>query len=752
MDIHDPMVYDVLAVLKRIKDGGESKEVIKKIRGLKKKDQRDGLKKRLPSICFSGRFSQRGAKYLLEHSGLICLDIDGIVPNDMDAIRTNIEGDDYTMACFTSPSGNGYKIIIKIPPEKSEHKGLFLALEKYYNAILGRYKVDQSGKDVSRVCFESYDPFMFHNPDSEVWAEVVTEEVSENSLIDQDRIIELLRIWMDKKDNYSKGNRNNYLTTFAYALCRYGVVEHKAKEYLSNQFNDYPAKELNASIRSCYQKEVFNSKQFTEKEMTSTAKRMEPKVEDNKTVIDFWNINDKGRVKIDTKRFLQFVEAHGFGIYRHKDAVKGWDFVRTNNMIVDIVDVIDIKKVVLTYVEKHAPEPVFDELQMVNRYFDKTFLNGLKWINVQQVRDTPDTCYIFFEGFYYEITKKGPVKKDYIDLKGIHIWRKQICKKTITKVVDYRDFAFNRFVYNAMGQSAKKYRNACSALGYSIHTYKKYSQAKLVYMYEESMEELDGMANGGSGKNLLQMCLKYVRSCVHVDGKAFDKKDKFAFQSIDLDTQLIFIDDYEGNIRELFNKITGEFSIEKKGMALINLTFEDSPKIIANSNQGPKGFSTSYARRLHTVEFSDHYNHENTPAAEFNGVDFFSHAWGELEYNMLYSFLFSCVQMYLSEGLKSSDTDILKEKQLIKNTGRNFAEFWLYYCDLDMSTEQDAGDLIEMYKDQMQDKDIKHNNQWFFHQCRILCGLHGWKYVTKGTGVNRKMMFLKFRSIKKEEL
>ena len=75
-DTSQPFYRDVSVVLKRIEDGS-SKELVKEIRKTKDKEERNNLKKRLPAICFSGKFNKRNDSSLIEHSGLICLDFDG---------------------------------------------------------------------------------------------------------------------------------------------------------------------------------------------------------------------------------------------------------------------------------------------------------------------------------------------------------------------------------------------------------------------------------------------------------------------------------------------------------------------------------------------------------------------------------------------------------------------------------------------------------------------------------------------------
>lgn len=655
----------------------------------------------------------------------------------MKKIRGIIEDEEHTFASFVSPSGNGFKILVKIDPQKVNHRGQFLALEKYFNELLSPYEVDQSGKDLARVCYESYDPDTFKNEDSEVWCEVLEEKIVETNIDNYDLIIDNLQKWINSKESYIESNRNNYMSKFMYALCRYGIPEWKAKSYIDANFHGFPPKDLDAMAKSCYKKESFGSETFTEKQLHSKAV---PKIADEiKDITSFWRTTDRGSVIIDTKLFLRFIEANGYGIYRPKDAIKNWNFVKVENMIVDIVDVLDIKKGILEYVEKNAPEPVFDHLQMKNRYFENTFLNALKIVQVDQVKDTVDTSFIFFEEFYYEITKDIVSKKDYIELEGVHIWRKQVCKKNITKVVDWRKHDFPQFLYRSMGKDEVKFKSACSAIGYGIHSYKKQRLAKLVYACDESTAELDGLANGGTGKKLYQQCLGFVRSVVEIDGKDFDKKDKFKFQNVADDTQIIIIDDYENDIKELFTKITGSFGIERKGMDKKIIEFSEAPKIFTSANVAPKGFSTSFARRLHVIEFTDYYNEDNTPADEFGDKDMFSDDWDQDDYNALYSFLFHCTQSYLKSGLPVIVVKDMKYKQMVKNNGNNFTDYWYNTRAYNMNEMHGGRVIFEDYKNETGDAEIK--EQGFYHKCRKMCSLMGWKYVSTGSGKSRKICF-----------
>jgi len=113
--------------------------------------------------CFSGTFTSRGDKNLIKHSGFITLDFDHIKhPGTLEdelIVDKNFE----TVITFISPSGDGLKWIVKIDMAKHSHLEWFRCLEYYVNTKYG-FKVDKSGKDISRCCFLPFDPQAYINP------------------------------------------------------------------------------------------------------------------------------------------------------------------------------------------------------------------------------------------------------------------------------------------------------------------------------------------------------------------------------------------------------------------------------------------------------------------------------------------------------------------------------------------------------------------------------------------------------------
>ena len=164
-DTSTPFHRSVDIILDRIKDGS-SKDLVLAIRKEKDKDKRNQLKQDLPAICFSGTFNKRSDDSLINHSGLICLDFDGFKNKTaLQSKKEEMTKDLYTYAVFISPSGNGIKVLVKIPCEGSTHKSFFKALQKYYDCE----EFDITCKNVSRVCYESFDPKIIDEDQYDIW-------------------------------------------------------------------------------------------------------------------------------------------------------------------------------------------------------------------------------------------------------------------------------------------------------------------------------------------------------------------------------------------------------------------------------------------------------------------------------------------------------------------------------------------------------------------------------------------------------
>ena len=202
-DTSQPFYRPVEVILKRIQEGA-SKDLVKKIRSSNDKSQRSKYKQSLPAICFSGTFTKRNDNSINEHSGLICLDFDGYPSNkEMLQEKERLAKNNYVYSAFISPSGNGIKALVKIPGNPDMHKTYFKSLEKHFNSNY----FDKTSKNLSRVCYESYDPLIHINETSSLWDKVEEQEYQEVirnvdlptlPVTDENKIVEILVKWWEK--------------------------------------------------------------------------------------------------------------------------------------------------------------------------------------------------------------------------------------------------------------------------------------------------------------------------------------------------------------------------------------------------------------------------------------------------------------------------------------------------------------------------------------------------------------------------
>jgi len=117
--------------------------------------EKEALKKKLLSIVFQGRFNHRSINGLAESSQIATLDFDHV--KDPFFLR-DFMFDSYSFvhAAFVSPSGDGVKVLVRIPQVESDqdYKDYYIVLLNYFDDA----KQDSSTKDISRICFISYDP------------------------------------------------------------------------------------------------------------------------------------------------------------------------------------------------------------------------------------------------------------------------------------------------------------------------------------------------------------------------------------------------------------------------------------------------------------------------------------------------------------------------------------------------------------------------------------------------------------------
>ena len=111
-------------------------------------------KLKAPGVTASGIFSYRNVKGMVEHSGILAVDIDA--KDNEQGIDFDVLGaDKYTYALHRSIGGSGAVVYVKINPDK--HKESYLGLIRYYR---NNYKleIDPAPSNPASYRFVSFDP------------------------------------------------------------------------------------------------------------------------------------------------------------------------------------------------------------------------------------------------------------------------------------------------------------------------------------------------------------------------------------------------------------------------------------------------------------------------------------------------------------------------------------------------------------------------------------------------------------------
>lgn len=698
-----PFSLTITDVYERIREGNPILiDKINIIRTTQDKELRDKTKNSLLAILFNGIFIERTDNSLEEHSGCCILDFDKY-PNEetMNLERERLINDKHVLMVFTSPSGNGLKALIRIPKSnKSEHKRRFNAFRKYFESDY----FDEKNCNVSRVCFESYDPNIYLNQFCEIFTDIeeekgfsYSEKVPSIILRDERKIIERI-MKFDFKGGFEEGNRNNYILKLAMSFSEYGISQDTAEGYIFNNvvIGDFSETETVNTIRSAYRKTNFDSKYF---EDFSTIKTIQNKIKSGVNLEDiqkqlnvekeiineikfqlvesediFWNIqvnkNGGETITVEPFKYASFLVKNGFNKY-YPETSENPTFVRVKENKVNLSSVAQIKDFVLNYLLERSLINVWNYCSKSPYLFTESHLNMIDSIYLKMLSDEKDTAYIPFKNGVVKVTADNTELLNYIDVDG-YIWENQIINREFKKVSDYTN-DFQDFIRKVSANDDERTKSLELTLGYLIHTYKDKTDQKAIIFNDQ---EIDDNPNGGSGKSLVLTSLSHFRKLIKIDGKAFDpKKSDFVYQRVNLDTQILSFDDVKKNFNfeQLFSLITEGITVNRKNKDEIFIPFERSPKIIITTNYVINGIGSSHERRRHEIEFFQYFNNKRSPLSEYGRLLFDS--WNVNDWNKFDNYFINNLQMFLKYGLSKTISINGNAKRFIQGTTKDFYDW-----------------------------------------------------------------------------
>jgi hypothetical protein len=386
---------------------------------------------------------------------------------------------------------------------------------------------------------------------------------------------------------------------------------------------------------------------------------------------EFYTINDNGDITHSMRAIVTWM--HDIGIRKYYNNDKEFEIVQVVDNKVSIIDTSRLKYLFSNYVFKTSDIKI-DEyfLRKFASIFNKEgIINLLEKLEGEFLQSTPDKAWLFYQNSAILITAIDVRHYEYNSIPGL-IWAKNVIKRDISHAVS--ECEAKQFINNIAKGNPDAFE---SAIGFMLHPFKDPSNPKSVILYDEFYDETkeEREPEGGTGKGIFIKMLSKFRNTAIIDGKAFNFSERFAFQQVGPETEIVAFEDVRKNFdfELLFSKLSDDWTVEKKNMGSFAIPFERSAKVIITSNYPIRGTSKSHLRRRFELEVSSHYNSTTTIVKEF-GHRFFND-WSNEEWNKFDNYFIECIQGYLRNGFVEKENENLAQSRIVVETNKDFVSW-----------------------------------------------------------------------------
>lgn len=416
-------------------------------------------------------------------------------------------------------------------------------------------------------------------------------------------------------------------------------------------------------------KKTHSSKKASNNKSVHKGKKIKP--------LEFWFRNDRGKLVIDAALLSDFLELNNFYII---NSLGNRLTVKLNNNIAKVYIPQEVFSYALQYVKEQDDDMLRSQFIKDGENLlmtKKAILGSLQELSATRFKDNKNSAIFFFKNVFVFIDKEGYKTYKYSSLKDIiddqYIFEGQIIKHDFKTQNNFKESQFYEFLKLSTNEK-KHFKNIVTAIGYMLHRYKNPSLAKAV-IFSDILSQATNTANGRSGKGLIIKALEQLLNIVEYNGKNLDLgRDKFVYQSIDIETDLFVLQDVQQNFsfEDLFAVLTDKMNIERKHQGKITLDFEDSPKIAVTTNYTLSNTGDSFKDRKHTILLNNHFSSTNKPEKHFGNLFFLE--WNDKEYQRFYSFMIYTLQQYFENGLVEYNSPELRQQKLENETNKSFVE------------------------------------------------------------------------------
>lgn len=351
------------------------------------------------------------------------------------------------------------------------------------------------------------------------------------------------------------------------------------------------------------------------------------------------------------------------------------------------------------YATRFEKEEIF--MRQAHNIFNPSILDHLNVLDKPLLQDTADTIHMCFDNVVYQITKDAVRPMAYGAPDMPCIWQDAIIGHSLEyddNIGEHSKFA--GFLALISDQDEERYLVAKTTIGYLLSGYKTKSQSKAVLLYDR-VQAKSGAPEGGTGKGLFMQAISKCKRMQKIDGKQYMPDNRFKFQTVKANTDILFIDDPSKKLRfeDFHSIVTDGWNVEAKNQDAVHIPFEASPKLAIASNRVLEVQGNTNKRRQHILEFGPKLRDMQMqgieqPIVELFGSDFFD-GWSDQEWRYFYCFMIDCAKAYLKRGLLPLKERSTEQNYLTQKTSSSFIE-WVE--SFDWSHEIDATIALTKYR------------------------------------------------------
>lgn len=680
----------------------------------------------------SGAFSYVSRDNLISHTGIICIDIDGIITEDRPLleIKEDLINDPIidTLFLFISPGGEGIKWFIRIRVLHEEDHGKYFDALNQYIYTQHAIRIDVACRDISRACFLCYDPDAVYNPDAkpllsnflDEWLDYEFEQSGSTTKEDKNRISVKTNTPWDQFNE--KFDMHSFLLERGYTLVETNHLGEKylrpgadaKSEYSLIIFADNP-EILHVHSDKCpslspgtktkakaYCEIMYGGHWKTAvkamremgfvgdqpENLTSISTRYLPA-----DIQPFWTINDKGVCTISSYLFHEFINKT-LRIFPTNINDYGTDsgtkrlLVQSKGGIVAKAEPTSVISETTEYLRNKLQGNNFALFNMVydtfmayinNKSLDKLFA-GLKSEEIATLEDTPDTCYLLYANGYLKVTAN---ELDFIpyEASSLLVWKNSILDRDYNGINEKDEGDIKTFVSKISMDDPARFKYVRQVLGYLLHGYKSEAKARAIFFTDEAISNNLNDAAGGTGKSTLAKAIKHMKQTLTIDGKDMQSsgQNRFNLSTIEPHHKVVVLDDLHKtfDFSHLYNNITGDLGVEKKYQNKTYIPFSKAPKFLITTNYPPlERVDDSSLRRIHVVEVGNFFNKQVSVRDYFNKTFFASNEGFTAEdWKAMDTFFIKCIQDYLKDMTIEPVNINFARKQLLKAAGPEFVDF-----------------------------------------------------------------------------